>query len=383
MEERVEISGLCKQYGRKQALDGIQLSIGPGMFGLLGRNGAGKTTLMRILATLLTKTEGEITVCGIPIRQSREIRQITGYLPQEFAIYPGMTVYEALDYLGVLSGLDRATRKRRIPDLLEQVNLTASRSKKVKTLSGGMNRRLGIAQAILHDPRVLIVDEPTAGLDPEERIRFRNLLADIAQERTVLLSTHIVGDIEATCEQIAILDEGKLLYKGRTQELVETAAGRVYTVTVPRQELETLSQTHLITGRVAQGEFTTVRLIAKLPLPPNAVSSPRSQDAVSSQRSPNTVPSLRLPDVVASPRSQDAISSLPTRNAVSRSLLRDTATPHPPVYGTLSHPPMPSTLSSPPTPDAQPSPPTIEDAYLLAMHCHEVAQAQANGGAHR
>lgn len=301
MEERIEINRLSKRYGRKQALDGIQLSIGPGMFGLLGRNGAGKTTLMRILATLLAKTGGEITVCGIPISQSREIRQITGYLPQEFAIYPGMTVYEALDYLGVLSGLDGPTRKRRIPDLLERVNLAASRSKKVKTLSGGMNRRLGIAQAILHDPRVLIVDEPTAGLDPEERIRFRNLLAEIAQERIVLLSTHIVGDIEATCERIAVVDEGKLVYNGRTQELVETATGQIYTLAVSQPELASLKKTHLITSMVAQGDKTIVRFIA----------------------------------------------------------------------------------TEPPAPEAVSSPPTIEDAYLLAMHRHGVAQARTSGGAHR
>ena len=185
-----------------------------GMFGLLGRNGAGKTTLMKVLATLLKKQSGEVTICGIPVEEAAKVRRITGYLPQDFSMYPNMGVYEAMDYLGALSGLSRQTRKERIPVLLKKVNLQDEYRTKVRALSGGMKRRLGIAQAILHEPKVLIVDEPTAGLDPEERVRFRNLLCEIAEERIVILSTHIVGDIEATCEQIAIMDEGELYYSG-------------------------------------------------------------------------------------------------------------------------------------------------------------------------
>ncbi|MDF2544268.1 MAG: transporter ATP-binding protein [Herbinix sp.] len=185
MSTEIKIEHLNKYYGKKQALKDIDLTIPQGMFGLLGRNGAGKTTLMKVLATLLQKNEGQVTVCGIPITSAGAIRSMTGYLPQEFSMYANMTVYEAMDYLGILSGLSKVERKERIPMLLTKVNLQSCKRKKVKALSGGMKRRLGIAQAILHNPKVLIVDEPTAGLDPEERVRFRNLLSEIAEERIV------------------------------------------------------------------------------------------------------------------------------------------------------------------------------------------------------
>ena len=201
-EHCIVISHVDKYYGKKQALKDVNLTIGQGMFGLLGRNGAGKTTLMKTLATLHEKQSGEISVCGIPISHAGEIRGITGYLPQDFSMYPNMTVYECLDYLGMLSGMPKVLRQKRIALLLKRVNLTEKKRSRVKSLSGGMKRRLGIAQALLHDPKVLIVDEPTAGLDPEERIRFRNLLCEVAEERIVILSTHIVGDIEATCENM-------------------------------------------------------------------------------------------------------------------------------------------------------------------------------------
>lgn len=261
-EKQIEIKNLNKFYGRKQALSNVNLTIGQGMFGLLGRNGAGKTTLMKTLATLLNKKSGEITVCGIPIEKTSEIRKITGYLPQDFSMYPGMTVYEAMDYLGILSELDGAIRKKRIPMLLEKVNLSDNSKTKVKALSGGMKRRLGIAQAILHEPKVLIVDEPTAGLDPEERIRFRNLLCDIAEDKIVILSTHIVGDIEATCEKIAILDNGKLLYNGLVNELIETAEGKIFSITVSKKDLPVLKERYVVTSIRTMADKVTVRLIA-------------------------------------------------------------------------------------------------------------------------
>ena len=214
MKSQITIKSLSKRFGQKQALCGVNLTLTNGMFGLLGRNGAGKTTLMRILATLLNKTEGEITVCNIPIEQASKVRALIGYLPQDFTFYPNMTVYQAMDYLGVLSDVPKKIRKERIPLLLSQVNLDDCQNLRVRALSGGMRRRLGIAQAILHDPQVLIVDEPTAGLDPEERVRFRNLLCEIAKDRIVLLSTHIVEDIEKTCKNIAILNEGRIVYHG-------------------------------------------------------------------------------------------------------------------------------------------------------------------------
>lgn len=216
---QIKISNLSKQFGNKTALDDVSLEINSGMFGLLGRNGAGKTTLMRILTTLLTKTSGNITICDIPIEKAREIRKIVGYLPQDFSMYPNMTVYEAMDYLGVLSEIPFKKRKGMVLELLDKVNLYDCQKVRIKALSGGMKRRLGIAQAIMHDPKVIIVDEPTAGLDPEERMRFKNLLSDISKDKIVILSTHIIEDIEETCENVAILNSGKVIYNDKTEKL--------------------------------------------------------------------------------------------------------------------------------------------------------------------
>ncbi len=260
--EKIEIKNVNKYYGKKHALKNITLTIDQGMFGLLGRNGAGKTTLMKTLAGLHQKKNGSITICGIPVENTTEIRSITGYLPQEFSMYPNMNVYEALDYLGTLSGMTRSERKKRIDILLKKVNLTEHQHKKVKALSGGMKRRLGIAQALLHDPKVLIVDEPTAGLDPEERIRFRNLLTDAAEERIVILSTHIVGDIEASCEDIAIMNDGKILWKGTVSELINNARGNVFTVNVPQKYLSQIRKNYIVTGMLIQGDYSTVRIVS-------------------------------------------------------------------------------------------------------------------------
>lgn len=266
METEIWLDGVNKFYGSKQALKDISLNIPQGMFGLLGRNGAGKTTLMKVIATLLPANSGEIDICGVPVTNAGKIRQMTGYLPQDFSMYGNMTVYEAMDYLGVLSGLTKAERKKRIPKLLDRVNLQNNYRTRVKAMSGGMRRRLGIAQAILHDPKVLIVDEPTAGLDPEERVRFRNLLCEIAEERVVLLSTHIVGDIEATCENIAIMDAGEILFKGTVAELLEKAEGNVFTADISRMELEKVKSEYLVTGQLVQGNHVTVRFLLKNPV---------------------------------------------------------------------------------------------------------------------
>jgi len=272
----IQIQNLSKFYGKKQALCNINLNIKSGMFGLLGKNGAGKTTLMKTVATLLKKQEGNITVCGIPIEKASEIRKIIGYLPQDFNMYGSMTVYQALDYLGVLSGMSRSERKVRIPTLLTQVNLTEHSGKKVRTLSGGMKQRLGIAQALLHDPKVLIVDEPTAGLDPEERVRFRNLLCEVAENKTVILSTHIVGDVEATCEEIAILHEGRLLFSGTVSELCGLADGSVYTAEVTQKELPRIRSAYIITAVISQGRKSVVRFL-----------SPDGKPAIGKEVSPN------------------------------------------------------------------------------------------------
>lgn len=283
MDTEIRLEHVSKSYGKKEALKDVSLQIPQGMFGLLGRNGAGKTTLMKVLATLLKANAGDISVCGIPISQRKKIREITGYLPQDFSMYGNMNAYEAMDYLGVLSGLDRKERKERIPRLLEQVNLQNNHSTKVKAMSGGMRRRLGIAQAILHEPKVLIVDEPTAGLDPEERVRFRNLLCETARDRIVILSTHIVGDIEATCEKIAVLDEGNLIYQGTVSELLKKAEGKIYTAEISRVELEELKKNYVVTGMLASGTKAVVRFIGNpkgaLQITGAALSEPNMEDA--------------------------------------------------------------------------------------------------------
>ncbi len=258
----INIKNLRKNYGKNIALKGISFTIQTGMFGLLGRNGAGKTTLMRILASLIEKSEGDVKICNIPISNRKEIRKIIGYLPQDFSMYPTMSIYEAMDYLGLLSGLSKKERKERIPFVLNKVNLGDFYKIKIKALSGGMKRRLGIAQAILHNPKVLIVDEPTAGLDIEERIRFRNLLCEISEDKIVILSTHIVEDIESTCESIAILDTGNLIYSGTSKELMQKAKGKVYESEVSKDKLEELKEKHIVTGILSSGNKVYIRLIS-------------------------------------------------------------------------------------------------------------------------
>ena len=260
----IKIDNLRKSYGKKETLKGINLNINEGMFGLLGPNGAGKTTLMRILTTLIPKTDGNITIDNIDINNKKEIRKIIGYLPQDFSFYPAMSVYEAMDYLALLSGMkNKELRKNKIEYLLKKVNLQNHKKTKFKALSGGMKRRLGIAQALLHDPKIVIVDEPTAGLDPEERIRFRNLLRDFSDERIVILSTHIVEDVEFTCENLAILNEGELLYNGKVNELLKKAEGYVWTANIEREELDDMRKKYTIISTVSEGEYIRVKIISE------------------------------------------------------------------------------------------------------------------------
>jgi ABC-2 type transport system ATP-binding protein len=232
---RIVITGLGKTYrGGARALDGVDLTVPTGMFGLLGANGAGKTTLMRILAGLLRPSTGRVTVGDHDLDTAAgrvAVKRVLGYLPQDLGVYPDLTAREFLDYVALLKGLDdRAARSRRVAELLEVVALSTVANKKLKGFSGGMKRRIGIAQALLNDPRLLIVDEPTAGLDPEERIRFRTLLAQLAGDRTVLLSTHIVEDIAQTCRDLAVLDAGRPVFRGTVAELTAIAEGQVWSV---------------------------------------------------------------------------------------------------------------------------------------------------------
>jgi len=235
---QVVLHNLTKTYGgRVQALQGVDLTIPNGMFGLLGPNGAGKTTLMRILAGVLRPTQGTIQVgeySGNTERGRTQIKRMLGYLPQDLGMYPDLSAREFLDYIAILKGLDNKTaRRQRVEELLEMVALTEVSKRKLKTFSGGMKRRVGIAQALLNDPQLLIVDEPTAGLDPEERIRFRNLLADLGGDRTVLLSTHIVEDIAQTCQQLAVMNRGQVIFQGAITEMLAAARGVVWMVTAP------------------------------------------------------------------------------------------------------------------------------------------------------
>jgi ABC-2 type transport system ATP-binding protein len=232
------INHLDKTYrGGVHALNNVTITISNGMFGLLGPNGAGKTTLMRILTGILRPTNGMLQIDnynGNSEEGRKAIRHVLGYLPQDFGIYPDLSAREFLDYIGILKGLrDRTARHSRVEELLEIVSLTPVSNRKLKTFSGGMKRRIGIAQALLNDPKLLIVDEPTAGLDPEERIRFRNLLSELGGNRTIILSTHIVEDIAQTCQKIAILKEGHVIFQGNPDDLISKAQGKVWAVTTP------------------------------------------------------------------------------------------------------------------------------------------------------
>ncbi len=259
--QAIEIENLSKHYGKVQALKSVNLTIEEGMFGLLGQNGAGKTTLMKIMTTLLQPSEGSIVMSGVSIDKRKQVRDMVGYLPQDFSVYPNMSVYDAMDYLGTLSGLNKVTRRERILDLLTKVNLENNLKTKVKALSGGMKRRLGIAQALLNDPRILIVDEPTAGLDPEERVRLRNLFSEVAKNRIVILSTHIVGDIEATCRHIGILDKGQVIYDGDVIKLLEMAEGHIFEIMVSLLELDDIKRKYSVTNIKAMGDSALVRFI--------------------------------------------------------------------------------------------------------------------------
>ena len=242
----IVIKGLSKSYdGKKDALNSLDLVIPNGMFGILGRNGSGKSTLMNIIATILQPSKGTVTINGIEIKNSQKIRQMIGYLPQDFDFYPNMKVSEVLYYLGFLSKINQKDFDKYVDLILRKVNLIDYKNKKIKSLSGGMKKRLGIAQAILHDPKVIIVDEPTAGLDPEERVRLRNLLSDLAENKIVIISTHIVSDIESTCNRIAILDKGSLVYKGDIPSLIQQSDDHIYEINLSPSELESFRENDL------------------------------------------------------------------------------------------------------------------------------------------
>jgi ABC-type multidrug transport system ATPase subunit len=283
-DRSIEILGLRHTYaGGHTALDGVNLTFGTGVYGLLGPNGAGKSTLMRIICTLLTPSEGRVSVCGYDVRRDQQaVRGLLGYLPQQFGAWRLHRVEEVLDTLARLSGMsDAKTRRARVAEVLNQVGLSEVAHRKVKKLSGGMVRRLGVAQALVHEPRVLVVDEPTVGLDPQERIRFRQLMSGLGRERTILLSTHIVADLGAGCRELALLDGGHVVFQGPPADLLARAAGRVFEVTVPMADAESIESRHeIVSSSVSDGRVTLRGVTAdgQIPTAATTVAEPNLEE---------------------------------------------------------------------------------------------------------
>ncbi|HJB29184.1 MAG TPA: ABC transporter ATP-binding protein [Candidatus Blautia faecavium] len=255
------------------AVDHANLEIPGGIYGLLGENGAGKTTLMRVLTTVLKPSSGMAFLDGISYeeRNYEKIQQKIGYLPQEIDLYPNLTVRECLEYMGDLSGIKKEVYKKRIDEYLEKTSLTEHQKKKMRQLSGGMKRRVGLIQALLNDPKFLIVDEPTTGLDPEERIRIRNLLVDFSENRTVLFSTHVVEDLAATCTRLSIMKKGKFLYTGSVKDLMAKAAGRIWVITLKDEtQAKNLESHYTISSKQYTEEGIKIKFISETTPPLNA-----------------------------------------------------------------------------------------------------------------
>lgn len=263
----IEIKDLVMEYKKGvKSLNHINLSIGQGIYGLLGENGAGKTTLMKILVTLLTPTGGTVEINGLPLlkKNYEEIKKQIGYLPQELGLYPSLTVRESLEYVGIMCGMDKKTYTRRIDYYLEKTGLLEQQHKKNKQLSGGMKRRVGLVQALLHEPKILIVDEPTTGLDPEERIRIRNLLVDFSEDKIVLFSTHVTEDLAATCEKLCIMRKGEIAYNGTITALIENAQDHVFCCVVKNeQEFERFQRDYKVASKIYKAKEIEVRFVSE------------------------------------------------------------------------------------------------------------------------
>ena len=260
----LKITNLTKEFGDFTAVNDLSITMRKGVYGLLGVNGAGKTTLMRMLCTLLRPTNGTITCDGKEIfAMDGEYRKILGYLPQDFGFYPDFTVQDYLLYIAAIKAVCPAVAKKRVKDLLEKVGLSKAAHKKMKKLSGGMKRRAGIAQAMLNNPNILILDEPTAGLDPNERIRFRNLISELAEDRLVLLSTHIVSDVEYIANEILLMKDGALVHRGTTEQLVATMTENVWKCYVEKREVPQLIERYKISNLKTDSHGVELRVIAK------------------------------------------------------------------------------------------------------------------------
>jgi ABC-2 type transport system ATP-binding protein len=279
---RLQIHDVHKQYrGDVLALSGLSLDLGAGIVGLLGPNGAGKSTLMRILATVTRPTRGRVLWNGVDTAKEPDtLRERLGYLPQDFGVYPNLNPVEFLELVAAAKGLETRAARKRIDALLEIVNLENVRRRALGGFSGGMRQRVGIAQALLNDPLLLIVDEPTAGLDPEERVRLRHLLSELAGERIVILSTHIVSDVEAIATRIALIGRGRLLADAAPEALLQEVAGKAWLLTVASAELPSLRERHIVSGAIRRSEGVLVRVVADArPAPAAQPAEPNLEDA--------------------------------------------------------------------------------------------------------
>ncbi len=266
----LNVRGAGKRYGETRVLDGLDLEFGIGVYGLLAPNGAGKTTLLKMLAGLLPPTEGEILYDGQPLAAlDEQYREVLGYLPQRFGYYPNDTPLKYMQYLAAIKGMDRRESLKRSEELLDRVALGEVKRQKMKTFSGGMIQRVGIAQALLNDPRVLILDEPTAGLDPKERARFRRLLTQLGRDRTVILSTHVVSDVESAANEIVMLKDGRLFAKDRPEAVCELLAGRVYETTLPDTAIEDFRSRHVILAERGEPGGWRMRFAVSEETPPS------------------------------------------------------------------------------------------------------------------
>ena len=269
----VRINNLTKQFGGFTAVNCLNITMTNGVYGLLGVNGAGKTTLMRMLCTLLHPTDGQITCDGRDIfKMDGDYRKILGYLPQDFGYYPEFTVQDYLIYIAAIKGIRPAVAKKRVKELIAAVGLQKVAHKKMKKLSGGMKRRAGIAQAMLNNPKILILDEPTAGLDPNERIRFRNLISELAENRLVLLSTHIVSDVEYIADEILLMKEGSILHEGSLPEILKPIEGKVWECRVNSSEEAQILEQYAVVNMREESQGTLLRVVGEESPSENAVS---------------------------------------------------------------------------------------------------------------
>lgn len=259
----LQMVNLTKRFGDFTAVDNMNIRITNGVYGLLGVNGAGKTTLMRMICTLLTPTSGQILCDGKDIlKMEGEYRSLLGYLPQEFGFYPEFSVKDYLLYIASLKGIRPVVAKKRVKELLEQVGLSKAAGKKMRKLSGGMKRRVGIAQAIVNNPKILILDEPTAGLDPTERVRFRNLISELSKERIVILSTHIVSDVEYIANEIWLMKNGRLMQQGSLNDVLDSMPEKVWSLAVSQEEAAKLMKEHKVSNLKTDRDGVELRIIS-------------------------------------------------------------------------------------------------------------------------